>query len=245
MMTDADILSDYYPIIFDSAIEYNKTVWFVTSSFNGLFQMDWESKEAEYLGRLPIASELGISSSIVHYHGKLYIAPQNAEKIIEFDIQKKKFTSYTVPYPYGNYYGTGQYQNYIYFWNYAEFAVIRFDMDRKQFLKIEDTQTNMKIRGRTSIFHDGYWSSSLTRDFCIVRNHLYIPSSAINVVADIHMVTGTMRIWWVSGSKGYHTISYDGSGFWLSGVDNHLIYWLPDEMKSSGSATKSESVMRD
>lgn len=228
-MTDENLLLEYYPIIFEDAVEYDHSIWFAASSFNGIFRMNHELGDMEYIGQLPLEDRVGLCSSVRCYNGKLYFVPCNAEKIIEFDVQTREYDSYTVPYKYGGFYGAGQYQNYIYFWSYEKFVIVRFDMDNKKFLKIENTLMDIKVGSRACMYHDGYWSFALVRDFCIVQDHLFIPSSAIGVVLDIDMKAGSMQVWEVEGTKGFHTICFDGTGFWLAEVENRLMYWQPDK----------------
>lgn len=216
----------YYPIIFTSGVEHDGYMWFVTANFNGLFKMCCRNGEIEYLGKLPTKGDMYLCSNVIYYSEKLFLISNDIKGIIEYDIQLKKFDVYKIPCECEEigFYGAGQYQNYLFFWSYVNYYIIRFDMEITQFKIISVLTEKMRLEEIPRIHEFG----TLWRGFCTLENHLYIPSPEKDIILDVNMEKSTVDVHVIQGMEGYLTICYDGEKFWLTGLDNRIVIWRPD-----------------
>lgn len=222
---------EYYPFVFVDMVECDGYIWFAANSLNGLFRMNYENGEIEYLGKFPTKKKGYLCNAVAYYENRLYFISGMSKEIFEYDIQLKTFTVYEVDYGYDviGFYGVGQYQKYLFFWSNVKYDIIRFDMEEKKFkiikvLDIEEEKETEEDLGDTFTFYL-YKSVALWRGYCIVGNHLYIPSPKKNIVLDVDMEKSTAEVQVVLGMEGYLTICYDGKNFWLSGAENCLVTW--------------------
>lgn len=222
---------EYFSNIFVDMVEYDGYIWFAASNFNGLFRMNYENGETEYLGKFPTKEEKYLCNAVVYYGNRLYFISGMSKEIFEYDISLKKFTVYEVDYGYDEiaFYGAGQYQKYLFFWSPIKYDIIRFDMEEKKFKIIKVLDIEEESGDAFTIHNFGV----LWKGHCIVGNHLYIPSPEKNIVLDVDMENSMVEVHVVSGMGGYLTICYDGKSFWLSGAENCLVTWNADSKETA------------
>lgn len=221
-----DALLEYYPVIFQDMVEYDGYMWFAACNFNGLFRMNVENGEIDYLGKFPTEGEAYLYYYTICYKGKLFFLPGCSGNVIEYDIEKETYISYKVPYCHdvNMYYGAGQYQQFVFFWSYKNFDIIRFDMESKEFKIINFYGENERDEDELAVGEFGV----LWRGYCVVENHLYVPSLEKSVILDICMQESAVKLHNIQGLNGYLTVCYDGEKFWLTGLENRLVVWRPD-----------------
>lgn len=217
-------MMEYYPPVFSDMVEFDGFVWFSACNLNGMFRMDCRVGEMEYLGTFPVEGELCLHSAAICYKEKLFFVPECSKKLIEYDPGNRCFHVYEVPYCCNGFFGAGQYGRYLFFWNFENFDVIRFDMESKKFRVLECSFME-EAKKHMASEHDHQNYGILGRDYCILEDHLYVPSPRAGIILDINMGESKVAMHAVSAMGRYITICHDGACFWLSGFENYLVKW--------------------
>lgn len=225
MMQDVQCVQegDSHPLaiqqLYDDGVHY----WFSGIQFNGLFKMDKQSWEVEFLGVFPNSgiNQIGLYRAMAHLDGKMYFAPGSADSIAVYDMKDNTFSLIEIAEPKEpkglNYYSNFKFSNVIVYKKAVFFvassypAIIRLDSVSGEMVYITDWVP--VITGMANDMDDLFFADRLVvHDNCFV-----VASCCSNAVVRFDMDTLTSTVYSVgSGSNRYSGICYDGIDYWLS-----------------------------
>lgn len=240
MMQDVQCVQesgDAVPLVIQHLYDDGTNYWLIEMQSNGLFKMNKQTWEAEYIGMFPDAGHgkagLYLSSyrAMAHLDGKMYFAPGNADSIAIYDMNDNTFSQIAIAEPLESkgpkYFSNLKFSNVIVYKKAVFFvaafypAIIRLDAVTGDMLYITDWVP--ALAGMTSDENSAFFADSLVvQDNCFVA-----ASSCSNAVICFNMDTLSSTVYSVgSSSNRYSGICYDGNDFWLLPRSNSpVIRW--------------------
>jgi len=218
-ITNGTVNSNF--LIFENLYDHGDNFWFTAIDINGLFRMDKQTWEAEYMGEFinePLSGRL--YSSITEHTGKLFFVPAEADAIGIFDIAQQKFSRVEIREPQQKarvkynplfkFSFATAYKEWLFFFPCDYPAIVRYNVETGiSDYYYECISSLDKYRSDENAFYfiNGHVSGSDVRMFCI--------SAGATVVFD--METCLLKMIDVYNGKAlYGSICYDGECFWLS-----------------------------
>jgi outer membrane protein assembly factor BamB len=204
-------------IPFSYLVEGEGSLWFSTTIFNGLFKVDRETWQAEYLGSFPNEPLLqgNLYMKPAYGNGKIYFPPFNAKEIGVYSLSDQTFSKIAYDCPKDGevkmaFTAAVFHEGYVYFTPYYYPAIMRLDTATG-----EITYHNEWLEPLQELV--GTDKGELLVNPLVNGDTLMIPACKANAVLEFDMNTQTSTIREI-GKKGtlYNGICYDGEHYWLS-----------------------------
>lgn len=198
--------------------------WFAARETNGLFQMDLDGTNLQYIGEFPgeLVDQAYLYGKCVSYDGKLFFAPYNANKIAVYDTERKCFddTFLGEPIYLKGYLVIAVWENYLFLLpeKKSNMSIVKVDL-RSGRVTCNDSWKNKFC------FIDQ--SEELFREYCIVENKLYAPViSTEGLILEYNMDSDQSTCIQLSEKQKFRSICYDGKDFYLCEQQgNQIIRW--------------------
>lgn len=215
-----------HSLCFDECAYENGMIWFVARDYNGLFQMDIDTGEVKYLGRVPgeVSVATHLYSKVLKEGNYLWLVPCMAKEIARYDIETGKFMKYAV--------GTGEKRAELRF-QYAclhEKNIYMISGDYKR-LVICNTETG-SMAVKENFIGDTAQKYKVCRNgafpsMCVVENKLYFVIDGTNTVIQYDTLEEKYLIFQIGEtSNKYMNIVYDGTFFWLIPcMEGNVVRW--------------------
>lgn len=125
------------------------------------------------------------------------------------------------------YKGVVTYGQFLYFIGEVESSILKYDCNTREVKVLNGWKEQyLKEFGKlpSVYYHKG--------EICRVENSFWVALSEPDMVMEYDMETDTARFYQVGDAgEQYVTISYDGSDFWLSGDQIHIVCWNKEQQK--------------
>ncbi len=213
-------------LCFDDCAYDNGMIWFVVRNYNGLFQMNIETGDTQYLGSIPgeVSVATHLYSRILKEGKYLWLIPCMAKEIARYDIETGEFTKY--PISEGERGREPRFQ-YACLW---EKQIYMISGDYKK-LVIFHTKTNAvsveenfidDVAQKYKVCRSGAFPS-----MCMIDKKLYFVINDTNVVVEYDALEKSYKMFQVgSTSNKYMNIEYDGKYFWLVPcMEGKIVRW--------------------
>ncbi|MEF9940866.1 MAG: CDP-glycerol glycerophosphotransferase family protein [Lachnospiraceae bacterium] len=210
-----------------SLVSIDNITYAFSCSMNGLFQVDFDKENMQYIGSVPGEKtyEINLYSSMVAYHDKLVLVPLCAKTIAVYDTKSKVFSTYHIPkmIKYNmNYskqellFSTGiQYKESIYLLPCYYDGVLKFDVETGEATKYTECIKQLRVlRGKTKI------NQLFRKDMIIVDSTFYVVSYYSDIIMSYDMDTQEFQLHSLEqGKYKYNHMCYDGEDFWIVSSD--------------------------
>lgn len=212
------------PLWFEVACIEDNKLWFIAGIGNGLFEMDLISGEIILLEMLPNESYdvRRLMGSIIKEENKLIMAPYNGEYFHEYDLDKKKFTSFSCKIKGDRKFFCAKRQGEnIYYIGCKEPVIVKYNIINQKLEYILKVEDNLLKRRRLK--DDNYF-----RETAIIKNNkLIIPSCQANFVLEFNLVTNEYKTIDIDNNNdGFNTILESEKGcILISRRSKKILLW--------------------
>jgi hypothetical protein len=221
----------------DIAISHH-TGWFSNIGFNGLFQMDMDTRKTTFLGTFPEEDPLQqrLYSSVKKVGDKLFFAPMSADHIAIYHIKTGKFTAIPLAQPRSSklayqpqwkFFSMAVYEHDVYMIGCGYPAILKIDADTEAVTYLTDWVDEVD---QNIVLAD---SSYFRQDVVVTEHHLYLASSCSDAVLCMNLENHQVKINTVTNKKFcYNGITYDGEYFYLLAKNEPAVIRTDREFKS-------------
>lgn len=218
---------DGHNLLFYSCIKIKNDIWFSAIAYNGLYRYDMEKKCTERVARFPNEENLldTLYSKICLYHNLLVFIPCNANKIAIFNIDKREFQQFDIPYAcavkeynaiFPNFLEGVIFNDSLYIIGWAKPVIIKMNLKSYEFEMVYE------IPGAKGVSNE-YFGVQVT----VEKNLLYIPCCYQNSVLIYDMECDEVS--WVKIGKSvnrYFRVVNDGQNFYFTARNSeHIVFW--------------------
>lgn len=201
-------------IYFNDCAYENGIMWFVAGNYNGLFQMNIESGETIYLGKIPSEDEVisNLYVKIFKQENNLWLIPNRAKDLVKYNLKDKTFEKYKFP---------GLYKEKMQRFQYAcmqgnKIYMIPANYERIVFFNMETLTIHTDDKWLGYRDNCNICPLSVFPNICIVNGKLYFILYDTNVVVEYDLETRVSKEFKVGQESGrYADIVCDGTCFWL------------------------------
>lgn len=208
-------------LAFENLYDDGIHLWFTAWHFNGLFQLNKETWEAEFMGVFP-GEEFyckRLYGQIAENNGKLYFAPFNAKEIGIYDIKTKQFDKVTFTKPNNNNipidnfqskcFGIATKNEYVFFIGVYNPAIIRYNTLNHELCYFNGWIADIdKLKNAEDVYFMNH---------CIFENKIIACTRNANAVLVFDMDCCSYAVYEVGNKEAnYSGICFDGIYFWLS-----------------------------
>ena len=221
-----------YPIFFEYCVLYKNYYWFVAANHSVICRMLVGSAKIEVIA--PILEktwEMGRQYFIAAEHkGRLILAPEFADEILEYDIEKNCFYKYeikTTRIDKETFNGTGKDVKFrssividrvLWIIPQSCHQIIAFNMETHEIQYYEEWYER---------FEQNNWKDC---DFLFgisvkVENYIYIPCCQLNAVLEFDTITKDSKVYFIGKEENrFEALAYTTKGFWLLDNKKKMIY---------------------
>ena len=209
---------------FFAYVKDKKTVLFSNSRFNGLFLLDLETWETQFIGRFTEASEeiIGLHWDAKKYGSKIFFFRRIGAVIDVYDLVYERFETIKIPVEWlmgGQFYVSEVIMDSSVFYvmpRYKSRFVLVYDADMEIFLE--------PIVLGEKLISCGKEEDALAVSFCFNGGKIYFPVWNTNCLAVINVNDNTELIIQIEEARKLCSIGFDGEYFWFSEWGNILKY---------------------
>jgi len=204
-----------------------ENIWVASNNCNGLFKINIESMEAEYIGSFPgeFLQGMHLYRSVAKVGSKLYFTPFMARSIGIYDLETNRFNTAPelrdkyIPFKFER---SVVHDNCIYFLPQRYKAIVRYDAEKNEITYIDDHMSELIDRygEKYPIYFGG--------GVAVQNDKAYIPCRMKNAVLEIDMAGQKCKILDIGekGEKFIFICSCFGY-FWLVGSKIAVTRWNP------------------
>jgi hypothetical protein len=220
-------------LAFSNLYDDGDSFWFTAVNFNGLFKMDRETWEAEYMGSFPgeRMNQYCQYGGIAGRDGKLYFAPLGADAIGIYDVNAKRFDKVLLSVPNTQtklkrrddqkFISSTLYNNSIFFFPNTSSAILRYGITSSETEYYSDWVAPLE-----RLMHDAddiYFLHSIVVDDSLI----VAAACCANAVVMFNMKTTSSVVYKVGrDGYGYSGICFDGNDYWLAPRhDGPIVRW--------------------
>ena len=217
LISQVDITSYEQRIVARNLYFDGESLWCTALDFNGLFRIDPNTLETQYIGAFPDEKETGylLFDKIVQYEEKLYFAPYNAENIGVYDKRTGKIDSIPVPAKKKNekqcerYADVFVYDNYIFITGCRNKDILKVDTRTEDVTVIDGWKNQFLIhRDEKNAYFFSYG--------CQSGDLLYIPFQYANAMCVFHMNNQNLQIYpFLKENRYYNQSTYWEEKIWM------------------------------
>ena len=192
-------------------------IYFFSRDWNGLYILDYKSKEIKLIGIMPEEHILSrrLCAGIVHCHEMLVLVPMTAKKIWIYSLENRQWRGLERKYVTENdcckeIFRAIKYKEYLFFIGSNYPAIIRMNIETYNLEYLTEPYNFLESKKNPS---ECYFIS----DYAIQNNYLLVASCLNNYVLQLNMDTFEFE-WFEVGNKDYcySGIAWDGEYYWLS-----------------------------
>jgi hypothetical protein len=193
-------------------------VWFI-DVLNMLYRYNKQSKKTEYMGMIT-GQDYQACNGIAQCNNKLYFAPNLANEIFAFDIDKKKFEQINFENE-SKINIKNKFRNAICFKNFIYFIPSKFPAIMRL-----NTDTG-KIEYFSKWVDEAFKGNFAFRGFCVNDTEIIFVVNGANALMFFNMETGSYEIKNIGEeNEQYNTICFDGQNYYISSFyKNYIIKW--------------------
>lgn len=208
-------------------------IYFVPHNLNVLVKYSEKYHRTEWVVSIPDTDpeRFALYSDIKKYKHKLFLVPMHDKKITIFDLDEEKFEQIPIPdsehrkCDWGNFSKAYRYEQFLYLVGYLYPGILRLNMETNQCEQVLDVY---------SFYPQCINDRSIALDSTKKDQSIYCLLSNADIVVKYDMKCGKSMSYHLQNecAESYHTISYDGHDFWLTG--NGIEFYKWNEEKQSG-----------
>jgi len=200
------------------ACKVNDDLWFASCHYNALCKMNMNTGWVEIVGSIPNENIYGerLYQDIIEMNDKLFLAPQRARELVEYDLKKgffKKIALRRPRYPEKSQFSRMvRYKEYLYLLPTYYNAIVRYNTTNGTFKYYSDMLNE--------IGNDYNRDTKNVPDFMnamyIEGNLLLLASSRTNAIIEFDMETEKSVVYRVGKeSNTFYRMEFDGNDYWI------------------------------
>lgn len=215
-------------LCFRAMVVEDRTMWFFSFDFNGLFEMNLDTGKVQYLGSVPGEAPFGkkLYINMMKVGEELVLVPKMAKQLAVYHIQKHTFRmKRIITQKRGGFGGSCVWKRNIYILGHLVPMIAKIDLDTLEIERYSEYENIMRMHELTNQevpFLGGYM---------VIDHMCYFVTNQSNILYEFDMREEQLAFWKVGEHlRGFKSVCFDGKDFYFLEWDKPvLLRWNTNE----------------